>query len=181
MSGAWEVYVSRNWVSSSFFPLSTSLTNISLPYSDTPLLCIAHELTCDNIEHCPSGSDMRNDEEPAMCFERIGQPPGGPGGMNLWQELSINWLKNILSGNGDPDTGHPNVVMPMYTTTERTGSPNPRQKSTLTRGLARYGPWGYLMLGMLVCGAALLICGLWGKNDSSLFVCFTLIPYCNPL
>lgn len=123
---------------------------------------------------------MRNDEEPAMCFERIGQPPGGPGGMNLWQELSINWLKNILSGNGDPDTGHPNVVMPMYTTTERTGSPNPRQKSTLTRGLARYGPWGYLMLGMLVCGAALLICGLWGKNDISLFVSLTLIPYCNP-
>lgn len=35
-------------------------------------------------------------------------------------------------------------------------------RASLTRGLSRYGPWGYLMLGMLLCGAALLVCGLWG-------------------
>lgn len=93
-----------------------------------------------------------------MCYERN----GGTEGMNLWQQLSLNWLKDILRGNGEPEM-HENVVMPLFTTTERTGAPNPRQKSTLTRGLARYGPWGYLMLGMLVCGAALLICGLWGN------------------
>ena len=27
--------------------------------------------------------------------------------------------------------------------------------------LAHYGPWGYLMLGMLICGAILMLCGLW--------------------
>lgn len=27
--------------------------------------------------------------------------------------------------------------------------------------LSNYGPWGYLMLGMLVCGAFLMLCGLW--------------------
>lgn len=37
-----------------------------------------------------------------------------------------------------------------------------QHKSTLT-GLSKYGPWGYLFLGMLLCGGALLVCGLWGK------------------
>lgn len=33
---------------------------------------------------------------------------------------------------------------------------------TLSRGLSKYGPWGYLILGMLLCGGALLVCVLWG-------------------
>lgn len=103
---------------------------------------------------------MRNDEDPVMCYERNGHAPSG--GMNLWQQLSLNWLKDILRGTSEHDI-HENVVMPLYTTTERTGSPNSRQKSTLTRGLAKYGPWCYLIMGMLVCAAALLVCGLWGK------------------
>lgn len=40
-----------------------------------------------------------------------------------------------------------------------------KERQSLTRGLSRYGPWGYLMLGMLLCGGALLICGLWGKHQ----------------
>lgn len=39
-----------------------------------------------------------------------------------------------------------------------------RYRVTLTRGLSKYGPWGYLMLGMLLCGGALLLCVLWGKH-----------------
>lgn len=35
-------------------------------------------------------------------------------------------------------------------------------RSGLHSDLSKYGPWGYLMLGMLLCGGALLICGLWG-------------------
>lgn len=27
--------------------------------------------------------------------------------------------------------------------------------------LGHYGPWGYLMLGMLICGTVLMFCGLW--------------------
>lgn len=27
--------------------------------------------------------------------------------------------------------------------------------------LNHYGPWGYLMLGMLICGTVLMFCGLW--------------------
>lgn len=35
------------------------------------------------------------------------------------------------------------------------------ESDTLAGLLARYGPWGYLMLGMLICGTALMVCGLW--------------------
>ncbi|KAH8370545.1 hypothetical protein KR093_003991, partial [Drosophila rubida] len=44
------------------------------------------------------------------------------------------------------------------------GSGFTRRNSTRTglhSDLSKYGPWGYLMLGMLLCGGALLICGLW--------------------
>ena len=32
---------------------------------------------------------------------------------------------------------------------------------SIPAALAHYGPWGYLMLGMLICGAVLMLCGLW--------------------
>lgn len=42
----------------------------------------------------------------------------------------------------------------------QTKTPTKQHRSTLT-GLSKYGPWGYLFLGMLLCGGALLVCGLW--------------------
>ncbi|XP_073845369.1 uncharacterized protein isoform X2 [Musca autumnalis] len=47
-----------------------------------------------------------------------------------------------------------------------TGGHHPRRNGTrmgLNSDLSKYGPWGYLMLGMLLCGGALLICGLWAS------------------
>lgn len=41
-------------------------------------------------------------------------------------------------------------------------------RSGVHSDLSKYGPWGYLMLGMLLCGGALLICGLWGMLHCSL-------------
>ncbi|XP_002074696.3 uncharacterized protein LOC6652463 [Drosophila willistoni] len=46
------------------------------------------------------------------------------------------------------------------------GSGFTRRNSTrngIHSDLSKYGPWGYLMLGMLLCGGALLICGLWAS------------------
>jgi hypothetical protein len=51
------------------------------------------------------------------------------------------------------------TIISSITTTELDAKRENRP--SLTRGLSRYGPWGYLMLGMLLCGGALLICGLW--------------------
>lgn len=45
---------------------------------------------------------------------------------------------------------------------------------TLSRGLSKYGPWGYLILGMLLCGGALLVCVLWGKFFLFLLLCIVL-------
>lgn len=47
---------------------------------------------------------------------------------------------------------------------------------TLSRGLSKYGPWGYLILGMLLCGGALLVCVLWGKAHSYT-LCHNLFVY----
>ena len=32
----------------------------------------------------------------------------------------------------------------------------------LEAALAPYGPWGYLILGILLSGALLMFCGIWG-------------------
>lgn len=86
--------------------------------------------------------------------------------MNLWEEL----IQKIFA---TPSYQTPVVRGPPNRTTDDTvwlqkidvevKKERGRGKSSLTRGLSRYGPWGYLMLGMLLCGAALLICGLWGE------------------
>lgn len=55
------------------------------------------------------------------------------------------------------DDGDANDENTIETTTVRSG-----QRKTM-RGLSKYGPWGYLILGMLLCGGTLLLCVLWGK------------------
>lgn len=107
-------------------------------------------------------------------------------GFTLWQQISENVLSKLypsatdaiktaakqhvftsLVNNGNPigdtvaatvtleDDDDSNDRMP-ETTTKR------NRHVTLTRGLSKYGPWGYLILGMLLCGGALLLCVLWG-------------------
>jgi hypothetical protein len=45
------------------------------------------------------------------------------------------------------------------------------RKNPRTNNLSRYGSWGYMMLGMLLCSVVLLMCGIWEcirrvqKND----------------
>lgn len=43
-------------------------------------------------------------------------------------------------------------------------------RKNFPKGLSQYGPWGYLMLGMLLCGGALLFCGLWGETNDYLML-----------
>ncbi|XP_017838695.1 uncharacterized protein LOC108596960 [Drosophila busckii] len=59
-----------------------------------------------------------------------------------------------------------NVTAAIEAGSSSTGSGFTRRNSTrhgLHSDLSKYGPWGYLMLGMLLCGGALLICGLWAS------------------
>lgn len=49
---------------------------------------------------------------------------------------------------------------------------------TLSKGLSKYGPWGYLILGMLLCGGALLVCVLWGNNFGLQFALCCDVVHC---
>lgn len=72
-------------------------------------------------------------------------------------------IKNLFVQEKELEESHPNMTTLIDETisTEVEIDFKKNHRTSLTRGLSRYGPWGYLMLGMLLCGGALLICGLW--------------------
>lgn len=51
----------------------------------------------------------------------------------------------------------------------------PKRMNNKNNNLSRYGSWGYMMLGMLMCSVVLLMCGIWEcirrvqKNDIAQF------------
>lgn len=47
---------------------------------------------------------------------------------------------------------------PTTTTTVETQTSN---MESLSVALSHYGPWGYILLGMLICGTVLMFCGVW--------------------
>lgn len=54
------------------------------------------------------------------------------------------------------------TVFPFTATTKQTSmAAKPGTVESITEVLSQYGPWGYLMLGMLICGTVLMFCGLW--------------------
>ncbi|XP_051861204.1 uncharacterized protein LOC117566641 isoform X3 [Drosophila albomicans] len=89
----------------------------------------------------------------AIGAEQTPEADGKSGQDNATMESNGNANANA---NGNGNTG---------------GSGFTRRNSTRTglhSDLSKYGPWGYLMLGMLLCGGALLICGLWGTFNCTL-------------
>ncbi|XP_037941936.1 uncharacterized protein LOC119674851 [Teleopsis dalmanni] len=76
---------------------------------------------------------------------------------------------NTINSDGEL-TDNSNGTKTLKNSTEHAitnvGTGHHRRNSTrlgLNSDLSKYGPWGYLMLGMLLCGGALLICGLWAS------------------
>lgn len=112
---------------------------------------------------------MASDEEPELCLTQRNFDPRFAE-MNIWHHLSLGFLKNMFGVNDNSLNQLP-VQGPLTPRPEPIPPPPPR-RNNVTRGLSRYGPWGYLMLGMLLCGAALLICGLWG--ECTRLMCFHL-------
>nr|CAD7459228.1 unnamed protein product [Timema tahoe] len=96
------------------------------------LMCVSSDLVCDGHVNCPmTGSD----EDPQVCGLGLDSAPQ--------QTLPARTTPATLPGDTDYDI-------------ESSGS-----EDTLPEALSRYGPWGYLMLGTLICGALLMLCGLW--------------------
>jgi hypothetical protein len=122
---------------------------------------------CDGVQHCPVGSEFNSDEDLDYCAKRQLVDMEKPSSLNIWEHFSLGILRNIF--RGDETT-----PMPEWHPQESESSPEGSEEDSdanktkenghqYSRGLSKYGPWGYLMLGMLICGGALLVCGLWGK------------------
>lgn len=137
-----------------------------LRFGQETLLCISKDLVCDGVRHCPKGNEYDSDEDYALCSKRKqGNHVSDP---NIWEHFTIEIFRNLFnSDNGGTSTSTTKIdprgdgqsstsVKDFENDVKRNNT-----KGTLTGDLSRYGPWGYLMLGMLLCGGALLICGLW--------------------
>uniref|UniRef100_A0A182JN29 Uncharacterized protein n=1 Tax=Anopheles atroparvus TaxID=41427 RepID=A0A182JN29_ANOAO len=157
-----------------------------LEYVGMPLLCIARELICDGQPNCPPlGSDV-SDENETMCAKHRREEFSENPVQSVFRKYIQNTIKSFFGGEQDdrfsPVTALPDgtvdiglqekfgslmvnapsaspVPAPPAVTTEPT-VPAKKHRSSMS-GLSKYGPWGYLFLGMLICGGALLICGLW--------------------
>lgn len=84
-----------------------------------------------------------------------------PGLMTLmFRDMSDIILKKFLNNSKRDQLAEPSNSTMITTTTKPPWQDSP-EDATLPAALAHYGPWGYLMLGMLICGAILMLCGLW--------------------
>ncbi|PSN53287.1 hypothetical protein C0J52_04662 [Blattella germanica] len=112
---------------------------------------------------------LKNDKTKEVNTTSTVAPSGkkGSSGLELtpmFSDVSSFIIKNILNNH---KTIRVNATT--TTTTTTTAKPpwhhqppkNPTEMDSIPAALAHYGPWGYLMLGMLICGAVLMLCGLW--------------------
>ncbi|XP_018796092.1 PREDICTED: uncharacterized protein LOC108973331 [Bactrocera latifrons] len=94
---------------------------------------------------------------------------GVAGSTNSTTLRKVDSKQTGQSGSNDTSKVASNATMTTAqaetNTTESSGGHHRRNstRSGLNSDLSKYGPWGYLMLGMLLCGGALLICGLWAS------------------
>lgn len=114
-------------------------------------------MVCDGINHCPKGIDYLSDEDPKMCRNRL------PSGMSFWREISEELLRSLFRSDKGKTHRPPKVDPKSTVANNKETDEELVGKGTLTRGLSKYGPWGYLMMGMFISGIALITCGLWGK------------------
>lgn len=125
-------------------------------------------------------------------------------GLSIWQQISREFFSKLYPSDPDTTTTLP-VKSTMKPTSimhkksngkddenasndtnqgETSDDGNVESSTTkhyrhiaLSRGLSKYGPWGYLILGMLLCGGALLVCVLWGIINFLIFFLFHF--YCS--
>lgn len=136
-----------------------------LEVDDVPLLCISKDLICDGIRHCPSSMNALSDEDTEMCAKKSQQDlTDNPVEMVFKKYIQTTFKAFFFTDSTEVPTKEGSTISSDEKRIEvietQTQSTVKQHKSTLT-GLSKYGPWGYLFLGMLLCGGALLVCGLW--------------------
>ncbi|RZC41499.1 uncharacterized protein BDFB_001381 [Asbolus verrucosus] len=146
-----------------------------------PMMCVSETLLCNGFPNCPK-SATTSDEDEKLCKKSFFAPVSleqlagelfkkwkPPELVNKWlhekpeeptssspvpKRSFFNW-REWPGRNKTPET--------TTTTTTTTKKPVGKAKATdsISQVLSKYGPWGYLMLGMLICGTVLMFCGLW--------------------
>ncbi|OWR50964.1 uncharacterized protein LOC116779250 [Danaus plexippus] len=109
-------------------------------------LCISSSLVCDGVKHCPGGED----EDGSACSHRRDSP--------LLEMLRRFAARNQeFLGLDQPDgVTKPSVIMKI---TE--GEQKQNAFMEFAAALKPYGPWSYLVVGMLVCATILMFCLAW--------------------
>ncbi|KAJ9579133.1 hypothetical protein L9F63_024758, partial [Diploptera punctata] len=153
-------------------------------------VCVTKDLICDGFNNCPESGDDENPIKCTEALfsdpqKVIGDfltkavvraisikndminstDTGEKKGLELspWlSNVSAYFFKNILNNKNrlQNDTTTTTATPPKATSNHQPPK-NPTEMDSIPAALAHYGPWGYLMLGMLICGAILMLCGLW--------------------
>ncbi|KAK6625496.1 hypothetical protein RUM43_005795 [Polyplax serrata] len=129
--------------------------------------CISKDLVCDGKRNCPFEG---RDEDKEVCATDGNYDKDGFGltdSSNIgrgWEFLALEFPKKFTSKD---NLGHLKKTETSSSTEKSTilwsddGNLHARDSESLPDVLKHYGPWGYLMLGMLICGTVLMFCGLW--------------------
>lgn len=146
--------------------------HICMRIGRTPLLCVSDHLLCDGNQNCPKNT-IKSDEDDDLCkstifsqvyiqqlaveiFKKLKMRPeiaSDDNAIDKWNDDSKdskNWQEWTHIKQVDSDS------VTLATTVERHNATD-----TISQMLSKYGPWGYLMLGLLICGTVLMFCGLW--------------------
>ncbi|RVE55173.1 hypothetical protein evm_000071, partial [Chilo suppressalis] len=109
-------------------------------------LCVSSYLVCDGIRHCLGGED----EEAGACSRRRDPPL-----LELLRRFAAR--NQELLGLDQPDTmTKPSVIMKISESEQKSNA-----FMEFAAALKPYGPWSYLVVGMLVCATILMFCLAW--------------------
>ncbi|CAH2068254.1 unnamed protein product, partial [Iphiclides podalirius] len=109
-------------------------------------LCISSYLVCDGVRHCPGGED----EDSSACSHRRDPPL-----LELLRRFAAR--NQELLGLDQPDgMTKPSVIMKISE-----GEQKSNAFMEFAAALKPYGPWSYLVVGMLVCATILMFCLAW--------------------
>ncbi|GJQ71228.1 hypothetical protein Trydic_g10971 [Trypoxylus dichotomus] len=139
-----------------------SLQHTCMSIGHEPLFCISKYLLCDGNRNCPKGA-TRNDEDDKICkiwnllFRELKKPVVDNKLLNFLMSQTTKSPKARPHWQDWTYIQRVDVTTLRSTTTETT----PSNIESLSVALSHYGPWGYILLGMLICGTVLMFCGVW--------------------
>ncbi|XP_048006177.1 uncharacterized protein LOC125241649 isoform X1 [Leguminivora glycinivorella] len=115
-------------------------------------LCISSYLVCDGVRHCPGGED----EDTSACMHRRDPPL-----LELLRRFAAR-NQELLGIDQNDGMTKPSVISDLKLSVKITES---EQKSNafleFAAALKPYGPWSYLVVGMLICATILMFCLAW--------------------